>query len=99
MVLLQEFFLFEISLKNCLYALIATSLTYLILDLLTRFAVRFAKRRMSILARLTKLRVDEVVLGILDGSKRYLYFLFACLIGVQTLILPAQLELRLSQAI
>ncbi len=98
MVLLQEFFVFGISLENWLYALIAAALSYLILDLLTRFAVRFAKKRMTVLARFTKRRIDEVMLGILGGSKRYLYFLFALLIGVQTLILPAKLELRLSQA-
>ena len=98
MALLQEFFVFGISLENWLYALIATSLSYLILDLLTRLAVRFARKRMSVFTRLTKRRVDEAMLGILDGSKRYLYFLFAVLIGVQTLILPAKLEQRLSQA-
>lgn len=98
MVLLQEFFVFGISLENWLYVLGATLLSYLILDLLTRLAVRFARKRMSVLARLTKRRVDEVALGILDGSKRYLYFLFAVLIGMQTLILPAKLEVRLSQA-
>jgi len=98
MVLLQEFFVFGISLENWLYALIATSLSYLVLDLLTRLAVRFAKKRMSVLVRLTKRRIDEVMLGILDGSKRYLYFLFALLIGAQTLILPVKLEQRFSQA-
>jgi small-conductance mechanosensitive channel len=98
MALLQEFFFFGISLENWLYALIATLLSYLFLDVFTRLGVRFAKKRLSVLARLTKRRVDEVILGILKGSKRYLYFLFALLIGVQTLILPAQLELRLSQA-
>lgn len=98
MALLQEFFLFGISLENWLYALIATFLSYLVLDVFTRLGVRFAKKRLSVLARLTKRRIDEVVLGILDGSKRYLYFLFALLIGLQTLILPAKLELRLSQA-
>ncbi len=96
--LLQEFFVFGISLENWLYALIATVLSYLMLDFLTRFAVHFAKKRLSVLARLTKRRIDEVMLGILDGSKRTLYFLFAVLIGVQTLILPAKLEQRLSQA-
>lgn len=98
MALLQKFFVFGISLENWLYVLVATLLSYLILDLLTRLAVRFARKRMSVLARLTKRRVDEVALGILDGSKRYLYFLFAVLIGMQTLILPAKLELHLSQA-
>src|SRR4051812_33773955 len=98
MALLQEFFFFGISLENWLYALIATLLSYLFLDVFTRLGVRFAKKRLSVIARLTKRRVDEVILGILKGSKRYLYFLFALLIGVQTLILPAQLELRLSQA-
>lgn len=96
--LLQEFYVFGIPLENWLYALIATSLSYLALDLLTRLAVRFAKKRMSVLVRLTKRRIDEVMLGILDGSKRYLYFLFALLIGVQTLILPLKLEQRFSQA-
>lgn len=98
MVLLQEFFVFGISLENWLYALIATLLSYLMLELLTRLAVHFAKKRMSVIARLTRRRIDEVMLGVLDGSKPYLYFLFAVLIGAQTLLLPAKLELRLSQA-
>jgi len=96
--LLQDWFMFGISLENWLHALLATVLSYLVMDLLTRFVVRLVKRRMSVLHRITKHRIDEVIVHTLGGTKRFLLLLLAILIGLNTLTLPAALELRLSQA-
>ena len=98
MMLLQDWFMFGISLENWLHALLATVLSYLVMDLLTRFVVRLVKRRMSVLHRITKHRIDEVIVHTLGGTKRFLLLLLAILIGLNTLTLPAALELRLSQA-
>ncbi|MNR82345.1 Small-conductance mechanosensitive channel [compost metagenome] len=98
MMLLQDWFMFGISLENWLHALLAAVLSYLLMDLLTRFVIRLVKRRMALLNRLTKRRVDEVIVHTLDGTKRFLLALLALLIGLNTLSLPAIVELRLSQA-
>jgi small-conductance mechanosensitive channel len=98
MKLLQDWFILGISLDNWLHALIAALLSYLLMDLGIRFVIRLVKRRMSVFNRLTKRRIDEVIVGTLAGTKRYLLFLLAILIGINTLTLPAAIELRLSQA-
>lgn len=98
MMLLQDWFMFGISLDDWLHALLAAALSYLVMDLLTRFVTRLAKRRMSVLHLLTKRRLDEVIVGTLAGTKRYLLLLLALLIGLHTLPLSASVELRLSQA-
>ncbi len=54
MMLLQDWFMFGISLKDWLHALLATVISFLIMDLLTRFVMRVMKRRMSVLHLITK---------------------------------------------
>lgn len=98
MAVLQNWMVFGISLESWLYALITTCLIYLLLDVLTRSTVHLAKRRIALPPKAASRRINQVVVGMAPGSKRYLYFLFALLIGLQTLLLPATLELRLFQA-
>jgi len=97
MMLLQEWFMFGISLEDWLRALAVAAISFLIMDLLTRFVMRVMKRRMSVLHLITKRRLDEVIAGTLAGTKRFLLLLLSILIGLNTLNLPANVELRLSQ--
>ncbi len=94
MKLLQGWQVFGIPLGDWPHALIVAALSYLIIDLIARFMTR----RLTALAQRTRGRIDDVFAAALAGTRRFLIFLLAILIGLRTLDLSAGMETRLTQA-
>lgn len=95
MKLLQDWLTFWASIEGWFNALLLAALSYLIMDLATRFFTR----RLAALAKRTSGHLDDVIAAALADTKRVLIFLTAVLIGLHTLALPAKVEWRLSQAL
>jgi len=90
---LNDWLLAGIPLGNWLNALIVTTLSYLVMDLVTRFVTR----RLTALSTRTRGHIDNIAAEALSHTKRWLLFLLAIVIGLGTLSLPEKIDLRLSQ--
>lgn len=92
---IQDWLLLLAPLEGWIRALIVATLSYLVIDLVSRFLTR----RITALSQRTKGRVDDVIAAALAGTKSFLILLFAILIGLHTLDFSDKVELRLSQAL
>lgn len=91
--LLQEWFVFGISMETWLKAVILAVLSYVIIELL----IRVVMQRMNALAKRTDKRFGYILADALGATKHTLITLIAILIGLHMVTLPEKLELRLSQ--
>jgi hypothetical protein len=87
----QEWLLLLAPLEEWVRALIVAALSYLIIDLVSRFLTR----RITALSKHTTNRVGTVVAAALAGTKSLLILLLAILIGLNTLDSADKVELRL----
>lgn len=81
--------------EGWLQAIVVAALSYLIIDLVSRFLTR----RITALSLRTSGRIDDVIAAALAGTKSFLIFLLAVLIGLHTMEFSTQTETRLSQAL
>lgn len=91
----QEWLLLLAPLEGWLRALIVAALSYLVIDLVSRFLTR----RITALSQRTRGRVDDVIAAALAGTKSFLILLLAILIGLHTIDFSDKVETRLSQAL
>jgi small-conductance mechanosensitive channel len=92
---LQDGLLFWTSMEGWLKAILVAGCSYLIMELLSCFLTR----RLTALSRHTKSRVDDVFAAALAGTKRFLIFLLAVLIGLHNVDFPDRVEKWLSHAL
>ncbi len=90
---LNDWLLAGIPLDDWLKALVVAVLSFVVMDLVTRFATR----RLAALSTRTRGRFDDVLADALSHTKRWLILILAIVIGLGTLDLPGKVELRLSQ--
>lgn len=81
--------------EGWLQALIVAALVYLVLSLVSHFLTR----HITALSERTSSRVDDVIAAALAGTKNFLIFLLAILIGLHMMEFSARMETRLSQAL
>src|SRR5690606_30692948 len=67
--------------EGWLEALIVATVSYLVIDLVSRFLTR----RVTALSERTSSRVDDVIAAALAGTKSFLILLLAILIGLHTM--------------
>lgn len=81
--------------EGWLQALVVAALAYLVLSLVSHFLTR----HITALSERTASRVDDVIAAALAGTKNFLIFLLAILIGLHMMEFSAKTETRLSQAL
>jgi small-conductance mechanosensitive channel len=95
MKLLQDSLLFWTSMEGWIKAILIAGLGYLAMDLLSCFLTR----RITTLSQHTASRIDDVIAAALAGTKRFLIFLVAILIGLHNVDFSDKVEKWLSHAL